>query len=234
MLLAYNEIVTLLDEGVVTRASHDRINSSSLDIILGSKILAERPIKKIRGGGDPQPRYNDETLEKVVLRDRDQLNMTEFDLLRDGPFHLYPGEFILAHSEEIFHLPYNISAKYALKSSMARIGLEHLNAGWCDAGWHGSVLTLELKNVTRNHVIVLHAGDKIGQMIFWEHSEVPHEKSYAARGNYNKDRTVMGAKRAKHQLVFGDAQQENFQEVFNETHIVEEEAVPKNVLDISE
>ena len=60
---------------------------------------------------------------------------------------------------------------------MARIGLDHLNAGWCDAGWHGSVLTLELKNCCRSHEIVLTNGDFIGQIIFFSHEEVPDENA---------------------------------------------------------
>ena len=55
---------------------------------------------------------------------------------------------------------------------MARIGLDHLNAGWCDAGWNGSVLTLELINLLKNHSIALHPGDAIGQMTFFAHGEV--------------------------------------------------------------
>jgi dCTP deaminase len=77
---------------------------------------------------------------------------------------------------------------------MARIGLEHLNAGWCDAGWNNSVLTLELKNMTQYHTIMLQKGDKIGQMVFFEHEPVPHERSYAVRGRYNNDSTVSGVK----------------------------------------
>lgn len=105
-----------------------------------------------------------------------------------------PGNFILTQSREVFHLPDTISAEYKLKSSMARIGLEHLNAGWCDAGWNGSVLTLELKNMTEAHSILLQEGDAIGQIVFFKHAPVPEDKSYAARGRYNNDKTVMGAK----------------------------------------
>ena len=92
-------------------------------------------------------------------------------------------------------MPMDISAEYKLKSSMARIGLEHLNAGWCDAGWHGSVLTLELVNVTRHHSIIIRPGDPIGQMVFFRHAPVPPERPYATRGRYNTDRTVRTIKK---------------------------------------
>ena len=154
------------------------------------EILIERPL----------PTYNPEDrscgLRRVSLKNRDPLNMITWNLKTQGPFVLYPGEFILAHSHEVFNLPNHISAQYALKSSMARIGLEHLNAGWCDAGWNGSSLTLELKNITRYHEIVLEYLDKIGQLIFFRHKAVKDEHSYASKGRYNGDRGVSGAKRS--------------------------------------
>ena len=110
------------------------------------------------------------------------------------PYVLLPGDFILAASVEIFNLPNNISAEYKLKSSMARIGLEHLNAGWCDAGWNRSCLTLELKNMTRHHSIELNYKDPIGQIVFFKHTPVPNDKSYAVRGRYNGDTSVQGVK----------------------------------------
>lgn len=94
----------------------------------------------------------------------------------------------------MFNLPNHISAEYKLKSSLARSGIDHANAGWADAGWNGSVLTLEFKNVTRYHTIRLHAGDRIGQMVFFRHVEVPEWASYSKRGRYNGDTTVKGVK----------------------------------------
>jgi dCTP deaminase len=120
--------------------------------------------------------------------------MIELDIVQSAGIIMQSNDFILAQSIEVFNLPEDISAQYRLKSSMARIGLEHLNAGHCDAGWNGSVLTLELKNVTRYHAIHLKAGDPIGQMVFWRHEPVPADKSYAARGRYNGDMTVAGVR----------------------------------------
>jgi dCTP deaminase len=188
MLLSYNQIVDLLDDGVVTRASYENINAASLDIRLGETLLVERPIHN---------ETNEVFLKRVNLRKKQPLNMVEYSLVREGNFILYPGEFILAQSQEIFHLPNDVSAMYQLKSSMARIGLDHLKAGWCDAGWNGSVLTLELKNCTRHHEIELSYGDLIGQLIFFRHSEVPSHASYATKGRYNGDRSVSGAKHVR-------------------------------------
>jgi dCTP deaminase len=174
MLLSYIEICELIEQGVIQNADFKDVNSASLDIHLGKTLMAESlPLAPIR------------------LADRTPLTME----IRSFPYMLNPGDFVLAHSLEIFNLPNNISAEYKLKSSMARIGLEHLNAGWCDAGWNGSVLTLELKNMTKYHNIIIQGGDAIGQLVFFKHTPVPENKSYAARGRYNGDTSVQGIKK---------------------------------------
>lgn len=178
MLISYNDLLPLLSMGVVLGSKPEHINSASIDICLGPKILVEG---------------NTSTDKPVRLNKKGALHTSEFDITNRS-YYLRPGYFILAQSLEIFNLPDHISAEYKLKSSMARIGLEHLNAGWCDAGWNGSCLTLELKNMTRYHTIELNYGDKIGQMVFFQHSRVPEDKSYAVRGSYNGDATVQGVK----------------------------------------
>lgn len=190
-LLSYNNLVHLVEQNVITNVEHDQINATSIDLTLGPNLLIESRhpdafLHKLQTGG--------EGVMGINLRDRDPLFMTAHNLESDGPFDLLPGQFILASSAQLFNLPRNVSAEYKLKSSMARVGLEHLNAGWCDAGWHGSALTLELKNMTQHHAIRLQAGDRIGQVVFFMHAEVPHDRSYAARGRYNGDESVSGIK----------------------------------------
>lgn len=178
MLLSHDEIMDVIRQGVVWNTQPGAVNATSLDIHLGPKVLREK-----RTGHR----------EVIDYRKREAGNFEEVLLGTEG-YVLEPGDFILTQSREIFHLPLDISAEYKLKSSMARIGLEHMNAGWCDAGWHGSVLTLELKNMCNHHAIRIRAGDPIGQMVFFHHTPVPHEASYAARGRYNNDREVSGIK----------------------------------------
>ncbi len=179
MLLSGYEINALIERGgVVTNTDGKNINASSLDVTLGDSVLVERP-SGLRG----RVRLGEDKLETY------KVDITE-------GYTLAPGEFILAHTREVFNLPDSISAEYKLKSSMARVGLEHLNAGWCDAGWNGSVLTLELKNMTRMHEIVIKAGDKIGQMVFFRHQPAG-EHSYRIKGRYNGDKSVTSAKPPK-------------------------------------
>jgi deoxycytidine triphosphate deaminase len=177
-LLSYNRLVQLVEQGVITDVKPEQINSTSIDITLGDTVLFEEK---------PQLEENG----YISLKSRNPLVVME---QHEGDVFIKPGQFILAQSQQKFYLPNNISAEYKLKSSMARIGLEHLNAGWCDAGWNNSVLTLELKNMTQYHTIMLQKGDLIGQMVFFEHEPVPHERSYATRGRYNGDATVSGVK----------------------------------------
>lgn len=176
-LLSYTELCELVERGVITNVEHDQINATSIDITLGDKIMVEDTLSH---------QTNDYSERGYPVMG--------FKGLGPEGHVLVPGEFILAQSQQVFNLPNDISAEYKLKSSMARIGIEHLNAGWCDAGWNGSVLTLELKNMLRTQCIRIRPGDRIGQMVFFKHTPVPADRSYAARGRYNGDKTVSGIK----------------------------------------
>jgi dCTP deaminase len=178
-LLSYIELCELVDAGVMTNVLPEQINSASIDITLGPTALKEA--KPTQG--------NSHTL-RLAARDKPRFIgvNTAHGLL------LEPGAFALAASAQIFNLPNDISCEFKLKSSGARTGLNHLLAGWCDAGWHGSVLTLEYHNVLRYHAIELREGDAIGQMVFFRHTPVPAERSYAARGRYNGDKHAQGVK----------------------------------------
>ena len=190
-LLSYNELCELVERGVITNVEPTQINSTSIDLTLGENIMVESLHPDSQTGIGLHGEYIRTGL--ITLRDRVPPFYSAKNI-KDKSFTLKPGQFILAQTEQVFNLPEDISAEYKLKSSMARIGLEHLNAGWCDAGWNGSVLTLELKNMLNYHSIELHHGVSIGQVVFFRHTPVPYERSYAARGRYNQDKTVKAIK----------------------------------------
>lgn len=179
-LISYNHLCRLVGANVID-CKPENINGASIDITIGSEIMVER---------------TSFTGALVDLKQKETLNMKTVEIPEDG-YMLLPGEFILATSEETFNLPRNIAAEYKLKSSLARSGLQHLLAGWCDPGWYGSKLTLELKNVSQHHTLIIRPGMKIGQMVFWECEPVPEENSYAVKGQYNKQETVTGSKGAR-------------------------------------
>lgn len=182
MILNHDEILELIEAGGVVGSDPSLVNAASLDLCLGNMILFEM-----------NPNGKEYNAPVISLRKREPMLSIKWDITNEG-YILYPGEFILAHTKEVFNLPLDVSAQYHLKSSMGRIGLDHCLAGWCDAGWNGSVLTLELKNVSQHHPVELNYGDLIGQMVFHRHTTVRREDSYAARGRYNGDLSVEGMK----------------------------------------
>lgn len=64
----------------------------------------------------------------------------------------------------------------------------------CDPGWHGSTLTLELRNNLHHHHLRLRPGMKIGQVFFMRGETVPDYASYAVKGQYNNDRGTTPSK----------------------------------------
>ena len=171
MLLTHDELIVLVREGVIQNCDTSQVNAASIDITLGNSIWYENL---------------DSNRDVVDLANKITPSMSYWDIT-DNVFDIEPGGFVLASSREVFSLPNNIAAEYKLKSSLARSGLDHLNAGWADPGWHGSVLTLELNNVLQRHTLRLRPGMKIGQMVFFRGETVPDHASYAVRVSYNGD-----------------------------------------------
>lgn len=182
--MSYHDLCALVEQGVIENSSVENVNSSSIDLVLGDKILIENPVQF------------DSRCKTIDMTDKSTSRFIELNMPETG-YIIQPGECVLAHSKEVFNLPNWISAEYKLKSTQARNFLEHLNAGWCDAGWHGSVLTLEFVNMNRFHGIRIKPGMKCGQVVFFQHDEVPSEKSYAVRGQYNNDISVSQGKGLK-------------------------------------
>lgn len=180
MLLSYLELRDLLDRGVLTNAQYENINAASIDLVLGSKIMVERM---------PLPGESRE----IDMMDKSCKHLVEYEMGPEG-YLVPPGGVLLAHSVEVFHLPNDTSAEYKLKSTQARNFFGHLLAGWCDAGWNNSVLTLEFVNHLQHHSTRIKPGMKCGQIVFFNHTEVPADKSYAARGQYNGDASVSAGK----------------------------------------
>ncbi len=151
--------------GMVVPFEAELLNPASLDLRLGNHLMVE---------------VDDGPLLKVNISNK----------TKDNPYYIEPGIFCLAETCELFNIPDDISAQFVLKSSRARDGLNHLLAGWCDPGWHGSRLTLELKNECKFRRLALYPGLKIGQMVFHAMSQSPM-RSYRETGHYNNHLTVM-------------------------------------------
>ena len=161
------QITARCNGGMVTPFDPALVNPASLDVRLGDTLLIE-------SAESPQ-------LVPYPLHQHTQEN----------PYLLKPGQFVLAHTIETFHLRGDVVGQFMLKSSRAREGIEHLLAGYADPGFHG-VMTLELVNSRQLYPVLLWPGMKIGQMVFHQMAGIP-QRSYAVTGRYNGSPTVQGS-----------------------------------------
>ena len=170
MLLPDHEIRRLCQQhAMVSPFNPELLNPASLDVTLGSRILCEVP-------------------------DSQQLQLVDLNgFTEEAPYLIQPGEWFLAETREIFNLPDHVAAQFVLKSSRAREGWDHAEAGYADPGWFGSRLTMELRNNRRLHALPVWPGLKIGQMKFMLISGCV-ERSYAITGRYNADLGVTASK----------------------------------------
>jgi dCTP deaminase len=162
------EIQNACHDGLVVPFTEELLNPASLDVRLGAELLIESA--------------QSSDLVTYPLRFH----------TKEEPFLLKPGQFVLAQTVEVFNLTDTIAAEFRLKSSRAREGLDQALAVWADPGWHGSVLTMELRNNRQLHPIPLWFGMRIGQMVFHRMSARPRQ-SYAATGRYNGHKQVHGS-----------------------------------------
>lgn len=166
-LLSYNDLIILVELGVIN-APIANINGTSIDVTLDKYICVE----DISNG-----------MDKIDLANSQNIKLTEpFEL--DSKGYMMPDTIMLASTYETLNMPLWLSAEYSLKSSIGRNFLGHELAGWCDPAFNGKI-TLELKNNTQFHKLILTEGMKIGQIKFFKHTPVPYKKSYAVKGKYN-------------------------------------------------
>jgi dCTP deaminase len=95
---------------------------------------------------------------------------------------LMPGELYLLDTLETLVIPDDACGDVKLKSSLARVGLEHLHAGWGDPGFFGT-LTLEVVNVAPWPIEIV-AGDPIVQLVLMA-LLAPPRRTYRETGRYN-------------------------------------------------
>jgi dCTP deaminase len=175
-LLAYDELVKLIEDGVID-AKPENVNGTSIDLTLHHVIRTE-----------------DTGLHNVVkLYAGESINTTERSI-NVGEHHvMWPGQVVLGATVERFKLPLNISAEFSLKSTLGRNFLGHMLAGWIDPGFSGTV-TLELKNDNQSHSLAIAPGMFVGQVKMFRHKKVPFKFSYAAKGRYMNQNKVTQSK----------------------------------------
>lgn len=131
----------------------------------------EQEIKLGRLVVTPSPkRINPASIELTLGREIVYLKRTftnEIDLKKDFPsdmverfkmdpkkgFSIKPGEHYLATTEELIDLPSDLTMVVLGKSTIGRIGLVPVTAGYIDPGFRGQI-TLEIYNVAHTPIIV--------------------------------------------------------------------------------
>lgn len=174
-VLTHEEIQDMINEGYLV-ADRFRVNATSVDLTLHEQVM-----------------FESETGEQIDLAAKEVPTM-QVEYLGDEGVTLCPGEFMLGSTREMFNLPDNITGVFYMKSSLARSGLDHCNAGFIDPGFNNSRLTLELTNLLTRNDLILKEGMPIGQVKFYRHKKVPEQFSYRNTGQYNGDCKVQGSK----------------------------------------
>ena len=147
--------------GLITPYIPAAVNPASIDLHLGPVIL----------------------IESVHHTGFVPYSLAEHNHTQASPYTLRPGQFILAATAEHIDLHTDLAGQVQLKSSVARLGLEHLMAGWIDPGFTGTI-TLELHNSRQLHPVNLWPGMPIAQLVL-QLMAAPPERSYAITGRYN-------------------------------------------------
>lgn len=177
-VISHNRLIEMVESGVVQNSDLSYVQGASIDIHLSNSIFREN---------------EDNTgLQVVSISDKRYPKMIERPLNAWDETLIMPGEFFLGSSIEYFDLPKNICARYSITSTMGRCGLEHLNAGWIDPGFQGS-LTLEFINLLRFSCIDIRVGMRCGQIVFFDVEEVPDHADYKKVGRYNNSGKLMTA-----------------------------------------
>jgi dCTP deaminase len=174
------------------------INPASLDVRLGPTLMVEVSCAALSPATPSATPPSSAALSGAAELSAAQpgpllQTLSIADTSPESPYLLAPGAFTLAHTIEIFNIPEDVCARFMLKSSRAREGLNHLLAGFADPGFNGSSMTLELKNELQHHHIPLWHGMRIGQMVFELMAAKP-KRSYAVSGRYNNIVSVSGSK----------------------------------------
>ncbi len=151
---------------LVTPFDIDLVNPHSLDIRIG------------------------ETAKLRVMGGYKEIDLSGYHA--DMPYLMVPGDRLLVASLETFNIPVFLEATFYLKSSRGREWYGHQLAGYIDAGWHGSKLTMEITNDDVD-LLPLYPGMRFGQLAFRLLNSIP-AKSYASVGRYNNDVCVMESK----------------------------------------
>lgn len=123
--------------------------------------------------------------DSVCLESADNPELITTQL--EGPYAMQPQEFLLGCTAERVSIPLDCVGDFVLRSTVARMGLNHALSGLLDPGFEGQV-TLELVNVRRFWPVTIQPGMRIGQIVLHRLSRRRPLRSYAQIGHYQGQR----------------------------------------------
>ncbi len=163
MILSDKTILKNLAQLVKSQVDEELVQACSLDFTVGDKWLT--------------PKSSDYVYLNKGMEYEESVSLSKV---------IYPGEFILATTEQYFCFPANVAGFVQGRSSIGRLGLFIQNAGWVDGGFEGKI-TLELYNASKAP-IVISQGDRLGQVVFVKIDEIP-ENPYSGKYQGQDDTT---------------------------------------------
>ena len=162
MILNGNVIKKLIENKCIKNATYSNISGASLDLRL-SKHFKE---------------FSYDVEKKICLKSPIDLKYKDYE----GEYTLNPKEFVLASSMEFLDLPEDICGFVTLRSSAARLGIDHGLAGWIDPGFTGNITFELINNHARNISIILSEEDRVAQVCFYRVEAPDLEFRYRKKG----------------------------------------------------
>ena len=173
-MLGNRAILDAIEEGKIVIEPFDpkQLGPNSYDLRLGRWIVRQRSPETIRYVStimtDMELRWQtqmQEPLLHIPHRDYPPTLWDAPEYINDGIIRLWPGELILAHTEEIVECHGDIVGEMASRSTLMRNGIAVcVDAGLGDVGY-ASRWTMEIHNFTQR-IIELRVGWRIAQMKF--------------------------------------------------------------------
>lgn len=180
MILSDRDLKAIIASGELTfrpKLAADQIGPASIDLRLGNTFLVFRPGRYVEL--DPKKALPADYMERIVLRDR--------------PFILHPGNFVLASTREYLNVPDSYVVHVEGKSTLARMGILIHTAGFVDPGYEGT-LTLEVSNHA-DLPVLLHPGMYVCQIaVHVLSSSAIRPYSKRAKSLYRKNRGPAAAR----------------------------------------
>lgn len=138
-VLADHEIEQEIKLGrLIVQPYPKRINPASIELTLGREIVYLK--RTLTNEIDLKKLFPSDMVERFLMDPK-------------RGFSIKPGEHYLATTEELVELPSDLTMIVVGKSTIGRIGLVPVTAGYVDPGFRGQI-TLEIYNVSHTPVII--------------------------------------------------------------------------------